>query len=184
MIESLTLSSHRASVRRPKQHWSCNKKLSYRPQEKKKKNLQIAHIVKRTFNKISNSENYGQMPAADGRRNYTPVHLVESVENCGLCMRHFLASSSYAHVMHCALAITRVIGYDASIKHWIMRNCKLPSLPLSCTGYNFYWLDEVNRSIIFIDSKWLPDWKGLRPWVSNFVALRIWFFYHCEFSKG
>ena len=23
----------------------------------------------------------------------------------------------------------------------------LPSLPLSCTGFNFYWLDEVNRSI-------------------------------------
>ena len=25
----------------------------------------------------------------------------------------------------------------ASAKHYIMRNCKLPSLPLSCTGYNF-----------------------------------------------
>ena len=27
-----------------------------------------------------------------------------------------------------------------------MRNHSLPSLPLSCTGFNFYWLDEVNRS--------------------------------------
>ena len=39
-----------------------------------------------------------------------------------------------------------------------MRNCKLPSLLLSCTGYNFvyshrqviisYWLEEMNRSIV------------------------------------
>ena len=28
-----------------------------------------------------------------------------------------------------------------------MRNRSLPSLPLSCTGFNFYWLNEVNRSI-------------------------------------
>ena len=48
---------------------------------------------------------------------YTPVHLVESVENCGLCMRQCLASSSYAHVMHCALAIRHEIGKDASVKH-------------------------------------------------------------------
>ena len=65
-------------------------------------------------------------------------------------MRQCLASSSYVHVMHGALAITRAIGYDATVKHWIMRNCKLPSLPLSCTGYNFYWLDEVNRIRQFI----------------------------------
>ena len=50
-----------------------------------------------------------------------------SVENCGLCMRQCLASSSYAHVMHCALVITCMIGYYTSVKHWIMRNCKLPS---------------------------------------------------------
>ena len=55
------------------------------------------------FNPIPNSD-------------YTPVLLVESVENCGLCMRQCLASSSYAHVMHCALAITRAVGYDASVK--------------------------------------------------------------------
>ena len=29
-----------------------------------------------------------------------------------------------------------------------MRNCKLPSLPLSCTGCKFYWLDDVNWSIV------------------------------------
>ena len=28
-----------------------------------------------------------------------------------------------------------------------MRNCKLPSLPLSCTGCKFYWLDDVNLII-------------------------------------
>ena len=78
---------------------------------------------------------------------HTPVHLIESVENCGLCMRRCLAFSSYAQVMHCALGIMRALDYDASVKHWIMRNCKLPSLPLSCTGYNFYWLDEMNRGI-------------------------------------
>ena len=33
-------------------------------------------------------------------------------------------------------------------KHWIMCNCKLPSLPLSCTDYNFYWLNEVNWGIV------------------------------------
>ena len=78
---------------------------------------------------------------------YTPVHLIESVENCWLCMRQCLKSSTYSHVIHCALAITQAIGNNASVKHWIMCNCKLQSLPLSCAGYNFYWLDEVNRSI-------------------------------------
>ena len=29
----------------------------------------------------------------------------------------------------------------------MMCNCKLLSLPLSCTSCNFYWLDKVNRSI-------------------------------------
>ena len=41
----------------------------------------------------------------------TPVHLVESVENCGLCMRRYLACSSYANVIHRELAITRALGY-------------------------------------------------------------------------
>ena len=47
---------------------------------------------------------------------YTPVHLVESVENCKLCMRQYLACSSYANVMHRELAITRALRYDASAK--------------------------------------------------------------------
>ena len=47
---------------------------------------------------------------------YTPVHLVESVENCGLCMRRYLACSSYANVMHRELAITRALRYGASAR--------------------------------------------------------------------
>ena len=39
--------------------------------------------------------------------------------------------------MHCALVISHVLRYYASAKHYIMRHCKLPSLPLWCTGYNF-----------------------------------------------
>ena len=31
-----------------------------------------------------------------------------------------------------------------------MRNCKLPSLPLSCTGDKCYWLDDVNWSIFIL----------------------------------
>ena len=61
-------------------------------------------------------------------------------------MRRYLACSSYAKVMHRELAITRTLRYDASTRDWIMRNCSLMSLPLSCTVFNFYWL-EVNRSI-------------------------------------
>ena len=81
---------------------------------------------------------------------YTPVHLVESVENCRLCMRRYLACSSYANVMHRELAITRVLRHDASARDLIMRNCILPSLPLSCTGFNFYRLEEVNRSVVLL----------------------------------
>ena len=69
-------------------------------------------------------------------RYYTPVHLIKSVRNCQLCMRRCLAFSSYSHVMHCPLVITRVLL-------WRQRNtfnyaqCKLPSLPLSWRGYDF-----------------------------------------------
>ena len=47
---------------------------------------------------------------------YTIVPFVESVENCGLCMRRYLACSSYANVMHRELAITRTLCYDASAR--------------------------------------------------------------------
>ena len=47
---------------------------------------------------------------------YTPVHLVESVENCGLCTRRYLARRSYANVMHRELAITRALRYDVSAR--------------------------------------------------------------------
>ena len=42
-----------------------------------------------------------------GKSNYTPVHLVESVKNCGLFMRRYLACSSYANVMHQELSRVR-----------------------------------------------------------------------------
>ena len=45
---------------------------------------------------------------------YAPVYLVKSVENFGMCMRRYLACSSYANVMHQELAITRTLHYDAS----------------------------------------------------------------------
>ena len=45
------------------------------------------------------------------------------------------------------------ICYDASAKHYILRNRMLPSLPLSWTGLYFYWLHVVNRSIL-----WNANW--------------------------
>ena len=48
---------------------------------------------------------------------YTPVHLVESVENCELCMmRRYLACSSYTNVMHRELAIMHTLRYDTSAR--------------------------------------------------------------------
>ena len=47
---------------------------------------------------------------------YTPVHLIESVENCGLCMRRYLACSSYAFIMHRELAIKGALHYDTSAR--------------------------------------------------------------------
>ena len=81
---------------------------------------------------------------------YTPVHLIESVENYSLCMRRCLLCSSIMSVTHSALAFMHANRTDASAKHRIMCNCKLPSLPLSCTGCKFYWLDDVNWSIVNI----------------------------------
>ena len=49
---------------------------------------------------------------------YTPVHLIESVENCGLCMRRYLACSSYVNVMYQELAITHPLHYDASVSDY------------------------------------------------------------------
>ena len=91
--------------------------------------------------------------------NYTPVHLIESVENWGLCMRQCLASSSYVHVMHFVLAITRAIGQDASVKHWIMRNCKLLSLPLHA------------QVVTFTDStRWTGVYWHVIFWSENFLS--------------
>ena len=60
----------------------------------------------------------------------------------------FYAAVTFMSVMHSALAFTRANRTDASAKHLIMRNCKLLSLPLSCTGCKFYSLDDdVNWSI-------------------------------------
>ena len=48
----------------------------------------------------------------------TPVYLVQLVGNCVLCMRRYLACSSYTQVMHCVL-IMHTLCYDASIMHYI-----------------------------------------------------------------
>ena len=48
---------------------------------------------------------------------YTPVHLVESVENYALCMRRCLLCSSNVSIRHSALAFTRANRTDASAKH-------------------------------------------------------------------
>ena len=63
-----------------------------------------------------NFSQMGYYVIASGIAHYTPVHLVESVENCGLCMRWYLACSSYAKVMHQELAIMRALRYDASAR--------------------------------------------------------------------
>ena len=89
---------------------------------------------------------------------YTPIYLVESVENGGLCVRRCLACSSYANVMYrvtaaCnanvmyrGLAITRLIKMPApGIKLCAIAGYRL--FHFFFTGFNFYWLDEVNRSI-------------------------------------
>ena len=81
--------------------------------------------------------------------NRTPIHLVESVENWRRGMRRCLARSSYANVFYTANSLLRTrFSMTSRAKHWIMRNCNLPSLQLSWSGYKFYWLDEVNRSTI------------------------------------
>ena len=69
---------------------------------------------------------------------YIPVHLVESVENYALCMRRCPLCSSNLSVTHNALAFTRANRTNAG--------AKLLSLPLSCTGCKFYWLDDLNWS--------------------------------------
>ena len=52
--------------------------------------------------------------------NHTPVHLVESVENCGLCTRGYLSCSSYANVMHRELAITHWLPVRYRIMYKIL----------------------------------------------------------------
>ena len=59
---NLTLSSRRASIRRPKQPWSCHKNSHTAGGG----GSQIALVVKRVFNKISDSKNNDRMPAAGG----------------------------------------------------------------------------------------------------------------------
>ena len=48
---------------------------------------------------------------------FTPVHLVESVENYALCMRRCLLRKSNISVTYSALAFTRANRADASAKH-------------------------------------------------------------------
>ena len=91
-----------------------------------------------------NITNFSEYSCSD---KYTPFHLIEQVGFCGLKMRWCLAWNSYVQVVHCVLVIPRTLHYHASAKLCILRNWKLPSLPCSCTGCNFYCLVVVNRSI-------------------------------------
>ena len=64
--------------------------------------------------------------------------LTHASRNCGLCMRWCLACSRLrerynAHLLLHAGFVTMSLMPAPSI----MCNCKLPSLPLSCSGYNF-----------------------------------------------
>ena len=96
---------------------------------------------------------------------YTPVHLVESVGNCELCMRWCPAFSSYTHAMHCELVIMHELVNDACVKHEIKRSCKLPSLPLLCTGYNFLLTQqggqEYNRSLFAEIFHWIKMQRSI-----------------------
>ena len=53
------------------------------------------------------------------QKSYTPVHLVESVENYELCMRRCLLCSSNKSVTHSTIAFTRVNRSDAIANDYV-----------------------------------------------------------------
>ena len=74
----------------------------------------------------------------------TPVHLIVSVETVD-CV--------WDGVLHLGVNIvdlfcTRFVMTPASGIKLLKRNRTLLYLPLSCTDFNLYWLNQVNRSIM------------------------------------
>ena len=45
----------------------------------------------------------------------------------------------------------RFVMTPCSAKDWVIRNCELLSLSLSCTNYKMYWLKEVDGKMSFIE---------------------------------
>ena len=76
---------------------------------------------------------------------YTPVHLVESVENYALRMRRCFSCSSNMSVTHSANHT------DASAKRLnyvqLQATASSPSSTLMHIGCKIYWLDDVNWNI-------------------------------------
>ena len=68
---------------------------------------------------------------------YTPVHLIESVENYALCMGRYLACCSNMSVTHSALAFTRANRTDARLQGQALNYAQLQAT-LSSTGRTFY----------------------------------------------
>ena len=73
---------------------------------------------------------------------HTPIRLMKSDKNSvdEMCR----ACSSYLNIMHCALTIMWCQHKALCIMHNL----------LLCTGYNFYWLGKVNRSMGYSLGKW------------------------------
>ena len=98
----------------------------------------------------------------------TLVHLVQSVGNWTVyetvsCMQQLctcMLCAFVAHVMLCALVITHGLHYNA-----IMHNCKLPSVPLSCTGYNFLLTQQGEQEYSF--------WLFVMPFFMSHCLLYI-----------
>ena len=63
------------------------------------------------------------------------------------CVWDGVLHAAVMRTLYIALVIKPTLRYDTSTKDQIMRNCKLPFLPLDAQVLISYWLDEVNRSI-------------------------------------
>ena len=107
---------------------------------------------------------------------YTPVHLVESVENWTVyeTVSKLHAGVTWKLGIENLLLRTRFVMMPAP---GIMRNRSLPSLPLSCTSFNFYWLDEVNRSIVKFEAQWILNKRAFYWFIIFFISKWIFFFF-------
>ena len=85
--------------------------------------------------------------------------------------------------MHCALVISPALRYYVSAKHYIMRHCKLPSLPLWCTGYtrgNLFLtkqpdLESAERTLLLCVLPMKKIWHFSGKIWSTFVVTVLWF---------